>query len=297
MEKEATLIERAIKEVPGFAQINQKLERRVRLNSLSRSTFDNYSRSLAKISLYFKRTPLQLSLEEIEDYLLLQKRSWQPSESFFKHMVYGLRFLFRMYDREADALKLPVVQRSKKLPVILSKEECRALFSAPRSLKHRVLLSLIYSAGLRMCEVKKLRKSDIDTDRMLIHIRQSKYNKDRYVMLSKNILIGIRKYLEEVQPKIWLFNGRTKDCHISSSAIQHAMREARKKAGLAKRPTVHTLRHCYATHALEMGMDIESLRKNLGHANIRTTMVYLHVANLCAENSFSPFDRLYVNAQ
>ena len=155
MEKEATLIERAIKEVPGFAQINQKLERRVRLNSLSRSTFDNYSRSLAKISLYFKRTPLQLSLEEIEDYLLLQKRSWQPSESFFKHMVYGLRFLFRMYDREADALKLPVVQRSKKLPVILSKEECRALFSAPRSLKHRVLLSLIYSAGLRMCEVKK----------------------------------------------------------------------------------------------------------------------------------------------
>ncbi len=132
MEKKETLIERAIRTVAGFSELNRKLERKVKLNSLSRSTYYNYARSIAKISLHFKRTPLQLSLEAIEDYLLLQKQSWQPSESYFKHMVYGLRFLFRLYDRPAEALKLPVIQRSKKLPVILSEKECKILFHAPK---------------------------------------------------------------------------------------------------------------------------------------------------------------------
>jgi len=291
--KQPTLIEQAINHIPGFAEINQKLKRKVKLNSLSRSTYYNYARCIAKVSLHFEQTPLELTLEEIEDYLLLQKRSWQPSESYFKHTVYGLRFLFRMYDRNADSLKLPIIQRSKKLPVILSTLECKALFRAPKMIKHRVMLSLIYSAGLRMCELKNLRKSDIDTQRMTIHIRQSKYNKDRYVLLSTLILKGIEKYLEEVQPKVWLFNGRSKGSPISSKGVQWATKQARKKAGIKKHATVHTLRHSYATHALEMGMDIESLRKNLGHATIQTTMVYLHIANLNSVNAFSPFDKLY----
>lgn len=291
--KEATLIEKAIAQVSGFAEINDKLERKIKLNSLSRSTYYNYARCLAKVSLHFKRTPLELALEEMEDYLLLQKRSWQPSESYFKHTVYGLRFLFRMYNRNADSLKLPIIQRSKKLPVVLSASECKALFGAPKMIKHRVMISLIYSAGLRMCELKNLKKSDIDTQRMTIHIRQSKYNKDRYVLLSTFILKGIEKYLEEVQPKVWLFNGRTKGSPISSRGVQWAVKQARQKAGIEKHATVHTLRHSYATHALEMGMDIESLRKNLGHASIQTTMVYLHIANLNSVNAFSPFDKLY----
>lgn len=293
--KKLTLLEKAIAEVPGFREINRKLKRKVKLNSLSRSTYYNYARSIAKISLHFKRTALELSLEEIEDYLLLQKRSWQPSESYFKHTVYGLRFLFRLYGREADSLKLPVIQRSKKLPVVLSQQECKRLFRAPEMIKHRVMLSLIYSAGLRMSELKNLRKSDIDTERMVIHIRQGKYNKDRYVTLSRLILKGIEKYIEEEQPKIWLFNGRADGSQISSRGVQWAVKEARKKAGIEKHATVHTLRHSYATHALEMGMDIESLRKNLGHESIQTTMVYLHIAHLCTQNAFSPFDKLYPN--
>lgn len=292
-EKKLTLIESAIDEVTGFSELNNKLKRKVRLNSLSKSTYYNYARSLAKISLHFQRTPLELSLQEIEDYLLLQKRSWQPSESYFKHTVYGLRFLFRMYGREASAIKLPIIQRSKKLPVVLSQQECRRLFKAPKMIKHRVILSLIYSAGLRLCELKNLKKSDLDKDRMCIHIKQSKYGKDRYVPLSPKILIGINKYIDEVQPKVWLFNGRTKNSSISSTGIQWAMREARKKAGIQKHATVHTLRHTYATHALEMGMDIETLRNKLGHESIQTTMIYLHIANLSPQAAFSPFDRLY----
>ena len=200
--KEVTLIEKAIKQVPGFAEINNKLKRSIKLKSLAQSTYYNYTRSIAKVSLHFKKTPLELTLEEIEDYLLLQKRSWQPSESYFKHTVYGLRFLFRTHDRNADSLKLPIIQRSKKLPIVLSTLECKALFRAPKMIKHRVMIALIYSAGLRMCELKNLRKSDIDPQRMTIHIRQSKYNKDRYVLLSRLILKGIEKYLEEVQPKV-----------------------------------------------------------------------------------------------
>ena len=113
-----TLINQALRTVVGFEQIDNKLCRSVKLNSLSESTYKNYIRAIAKVSIHFNKTPLALSLEQIEDYLLLQKEAWEPSESYFKHTVYGLRYLFRLYDRNADSLKLPIIQRSKKLPVI-----------------------------------------------------------------------------------------------------------------------------------------------------------------------------------
>ncbi len=292
--KKETLINQALRTVIGFEQINNKLWISVKLNSLSESTYKYYIRAIAKVSIHFNKTPLALQLEQIEDYLLLQKESWEPSESYFKHTVYGLRYLFRLYDRNADSLKLPIIQRSKKLPVVLSVDECKRLFRAPKSIKHRVLFSLIYSAGLRLKEVINLRKSDLDFERMTIHIRQSKNNKDRYVILSVLIAKGIQKYYNELNPKIWVFNGKSKGTQLSASAVQCALRAARNKAGLEdKRPTVHTLRHCYATHSLEMGMDIETLRKNLGHSSIQTTMIYLHIAQLSSKNSFSPFDKLY----
>ena len=151
----------------------------------------------------------------------------------------------------------------------------------------------MYSAGLRAGEVSRLHIADVDSGRMMIHIRQSKYNKDRYVPLSPLILEGLRKYYYACQPKEYLFNGNTPGTPFSVRGMQWALREAVKKCKLQKGITLHTLRHSYATHLLEFGMDIVSIKELLGHERIETTMVYLHVARPNRSNLFSPFDRLY----
>ncbi|MFH1514019.1 MAG: tyrosine-type recombinase/integrase [bacterium] len=191
------------------------------------------------------------------------------------------------------AVHLPHLKRERKLPVVLNHQECIAVFKAPELLKHRVLLSLIYSAGLRAGEASRLMIKDIDSGRMMIHIRQSKYNKDRYVPLSPLILHGLRKYFYACHPADYLFNGNDPGSPLSVRGMQWALREAVKKCKLQKGITLHTLRHTYATHLLEEGMDIVTIKELLGHERIETTMVYLHVAKPNRSNTFSPFDRLY----
>jgi integrase/recombinase XerD len=190
-------------------------------------------------------------------------------------------------------IALPKIKHDNKLPVVLNYQECKALFNASELLKHRVLLSLMYSAGLRAREVSRLRLADIDSGRMMIHIRQSKYNKDRYVPLSPLILQGLRKYYYACQPVEYLFNGSAPGSPLSVRGMQWALREAVKKCKLQKGITLHTLRHSYATHLLEFGMDIVTIKELLGHERIETTLVYLHVAKPNRSNLFSPFDRLY----
>ncbi len=167
------------------------------------------------------------------------------------------------------------------------------LFAAPELLKHRVMLSLIYSAGLRARELSKLKLADIDSERMMIHIRQSKYNKDRYIPLSPLILDGLRKYCRACNPVEYLFNGNQSGEPLSVRGMQWVLKETVKKCKLQKGITLHTLRHSYATHLLEYGMDIVTIKELLGHERIETTMVYLHVAKPNRTNLFSPFDRLY----
>lgn len=190
-------------------------------------------------------------------------------------------------------VQLPKIRRDKKLPVVLNHKECKALFNAPGLLKHRVLLSFLYSAGLRAREASKMKLSDIDSGRMMIHIRQGKFNKDRYVPLSPIILKGLRKYYCACRPVDYLFNGKEPGSQLSTMGMRSALREAVKKCNLQKGITLHTLRHSYATHLLEFGMDIVSIKELLGHASINTTMVYLHVAKPDRSNLFSPLDRLY----
>lgn len=184
----------------------------------------------------------------------------KPSKSYFKHTVYGLRFLFRIHDLEDKIIKLPSLKRENKLPVVLSHKECKLLFKSGRILKHRVLLSLIYSAGLRSKEVRNLKLSDIDDDRMMIHIRQTKYNKDRYVPLSKLMVQGLRKYIEAYHPKEYLFNGKQIGSVLSARGVQWAMKQTVKRSGISKEVTAHSLRHSYATHLLEYGMPARRTR-------------------------------------
>ena len=288
-----TLLERAKREVPGFSDHIRKFEEQITIKSYSPSTVFSYSRCIAQISLYCKKSPLDLDPDEINSYLYAMKNDKDLSETFFKHTVYGLRFFYRIYDLDERAIRLPSMKNNRKLPSVFSQEELRRLFKAPQRLKQRVLLSLIYSAGLRVSEVCKLKITDIDFDRKQIHVRESKNNNSRYVVLSAYIAAGLRQYIKGSKPKEFLFNGREKGSPLGHSAVQQSFRLAMKKTGILKEACVHTLRHSFATHLLEQGVDIVSIKEQLGHAHIQTTMMYLHVAQLERSQVHSPFDKLY----
>ena len=270
-----------------------KLEEKVKLNGYSPSTLHNYSRCIARIALHFKCLPLDLPPNQINQYLLLLRDNLSPSESFFKHTVYGLRFLFRLYGQEDRAIELPSLKRLEQLPVVLSRAECRRLFITPKLLKHRIFLCLAYSAGLRLQEICKLEWRDIDYDRMQIHIRKTKYNKDRYVPLSQYIAEGLKKYRSTHPRRPFVFSGKQSDTRLSGRAGQWIVRRAVKESGMEKKASMHTLRHSYATHLLEDGVDLYTIKDLLGHSRIETTLVYLHIADTTRKAAHSPLDTLY----
>ncbi|TXK18375.1 tyrosine-type recombinase/integrase [Pontibacter qinzhouensis] len=256
---------------------------------------------MAKLALHFDCLPTQLDPDQINDYLYLVKQQHNtPSESYFKFTVYGLRFAFRMEGLKDKLIELPAIKADKRLPVVLSREEVQRLLKAPKLLKHRILLGLLYGCGLRCFEVRNIRLSDLDFNRQMLHVRQGKGKKDRYVPLSQMLIRGLQNYIASEQPGLWLFNGKPEgraggdfDSRYSQAGVQWAVRQARKDAGITKEMNVHTLRHTYATHLLEDGLDIVSIKDLLGHACIQTTMVYLHVAQSGRRKPFSPLDTLY----
>ena len=208
-------------------------------------------------------------------------------------MVYGLRYYYRLLGMNKSAIALPSLKGNTKLPVILNQLELKELFSAPALLKQRIVLTLIYSAGLRGQEVINLKISDVDFERKTIHIRQSKYKKDRIVPLAESMAVGLKKYLKAENPHIWLFNDEEPDGRYSMRGLSWVMRENLKKTNITKKVNLHSLRHTYATHLLEEGLNIVTLKDLLGHAEISTTMIYLHVAQCEIVKPHSPLDTLY----
>lgn len=292
--KKLNIVEQAINQVPGFKELYREFEDKVLISGNSNSYKRNYSRRVAEVCLHFNRLPQNISERDLNKYLAdIVRQSKSPGLSNFKFMVYGLRNFYRLLGLKERMVELPSFKTKKKLPVVLNYKECKALFKAPSLLKHRVILALIYSAGLRVQELCRLRLSDIDSGRMMIHIRQSKNNKDRYVPLSPFILKGLKRYCNAYHPKEYLFSGKKNGEPLTTQGVRWILSESIKKCGLSKDISVHTLRHSYATHLLEFGMDIVSIKELLGHSRIDTTMVYLHVAKSTRVSLFSPIDRLY----
>lgn len=289
-----TFVEQAIALVPEFEKVVRKLEQQVTLRGQSQSTLQNYIRRIALFVMRFEKLPEQIDPEEINEYLAaLARDPKSPSRSSFKHLVYGLRYYYRLMGMNREAIALPSLKKESKLPVILNQQELKELFTAPTLLKQRVVLSLIYSAGLRGQEVINLRISDVDFERKTIHIRQSKYKKDRVVPLADSMAVGLKKYLGAENPHIWLFNGKEPDGRYSVRGLSWVMRENLKKTSITKDVNLHSLRHSYATHLLEQGLNIVTLKELLGHADITTTMIYLHVAQCQLIKPHSPLDALY----
>lgn len=291
---ESTIIEKALECVPGFDRVFQKLKQQVVLRGQSKSTLHNYIRRVAAISLHFGRLPELIADDEINEYLTaLALSAKSPSRSNFKHAVYGLRYYYRLLGQNKRAISLPSLKKDAKLPVILNRSELKELFKAPTLLKHRIVLTLIYSAGLRGQEAINLKLADIDFERKTIHIRQSKYKKDRIVPLSEYMSEGLKKYITAENPVVWLFNGKEADGRYSVRGLSWVMRETLKKTTIKKDVNLHSLRHSYATHLLEDGLNIVTLKELLGHTEITTTMIYLHVAQCPLIKPHSPLDTLY----
>jgi len=290
--------------VAGFDQLLQRFQRNISVLGRSQSTFNCYSRHVAAMAMHFGCLPTELDPEQVQDYLyLLQSRSKTPSQTYFKHTVYGLRFLLKCEGLDYSFLHLPSIKHEKKLPVVLSKEEMWQLLTKATLLKHKILLGLMYGCGLRCIEVRNIRLRDLDFDRKMLHIVQSKGKKDRYVPLSDHIIRGLQKYIGAERPIDWLFHGQPSghqgraggdfDGRYSGRGINWVIKAVAKAAGIRKSISAHTLRHTYATHLLEDGLDIITLKELLGHERIETTMEYLHISQLDRNRAFSPLDTLF----
>lgn len=288
-----TILSQAKTNVPGFEVAYSHFLERVTIDQNSPSLISNYSRNIAAIALHFNRVPHQISVGEINTYLYQMTVHQNQSISYFKQTVYGLRHWFRLFGMEENAIAMPSIKKTETLPVVLSKQECKELFKAPRSLKHRFLLSFAYAGGLRMNELRMLKIFDVDLHRKQVHIRLGKGKKDRYVVLSNLLAQKFDQYLSAVKPTVYLFEGNTPGEPMGERSIQYVINEALMKTTIRKAASMHTLRHSFATHLMEDGIDIHSIQRLLGHSDIRTTMVYLHVARVKPQLAHSPLDSLY----
>ena len=279
--------------VPGFKEGYRKFEQQVVLRGLSKGLLTNYGRNVAQMALHFGRCPESVSVEEINGYLYHKAVDEKTCESYMKHTVFGLRMWLRMYEKDEVAIRIPVMKKSHPLPEVLSKSECKELFKAPKSFKHRFMLAFVYSTGMRLKELRFVKISDIDTDRMRVRIRQGKGKKDRYVVLSHYIKTRLPAYLDSYKPELYLFEGSTAGHEMCERSIQNIMMEAVKKTNIRKQVSLHTLRHSFATHLLEDGVDLYTIQNLLGHSQIRTTIMYLHIAQVLPKSAKSPLDTLY----
>lgn len=264
----------------------------LRLRNYSPKTQQVYVERVARFARHFGRSPEKLGPEEVRAYqvhLLEEKVSW----SVFNQVVCALRFLYRVTLRRSWAVdQIPFPRQAKRLPTVLGTEEAERLLGAVGSLKHRTMLMLAYGAGLRVSEVVGLRVEDIDSQRMVIRVREGKGRKERLVMLSPVLLEALRRYWRWARPREWLFPGQDPNRPLSVRSLQKVCERARRVAGLQKRVTVHALRHSFATHLLEAGTDLRLIQELLGHRSLKTTAIYTHVAVHRLAAVASPLDRL-----
>jgi site-specific recombinase XerD len=262
------------------------------VRNLSPATQRSYLHAVSKFSRYFGRSPDQLDLEDVRAYqvqLVARGLSWPA----LNQIVCALRFFYGVTLGQTDLPeRIPYAREPRKLPLVLGADEVVRFLEAVPGLKSRTALTTAYAAGLRASEAVRLKVSDIDSSRMMIRVEEGKGAKDRYAMLSPQLLTILRGYWRLARPRQWLFPGRDESRPIDPQVLHAACRSACKAAGLAKRVTVHTLRHSFATHLLEAGTDIRIIQALLGHSNLSTTARYTRVASTTIRNTASPLDRL-----
>lgn len=276
-----------------MSPLRQQMIKMMKLRNYSPRTEKAYLDAVFKLAKYYRRSPDKITTEEVKDYLFMLIDEKKLAFSTVNQNRSGIVFFFKyvLNDKSLDA-ELPKRKSEKKLPCVLSKEEVARLLDATESLRDRLALELVYSSGLRSEEVVNLTVIDIDPDRMLIRVRQSKGKKDRDVTLSKVVLNRLREYVRIHRPVHYIFPSTTEaNTPLHTSTIRKKLMKAKKKAGITKPGSLHLLRHSYATHLLEAGYDLRTIQKLLGHTQLSTTMVYLHGV-VSPASVVSPLDML-----
>ena len=271
----------------------KRLKNRMSIAHLSKATIVSYARGLKKLSNFSKSNPRHLEYDEIIDYLVYLKDDLGLQWRTIKLYVAGLRYYYSEIVEDTElSSRIPYPKEKPSLPQVMSRESLKQVFEGCQNYKHRVMFRLMYSAGLRRGELLNLKISDIDSKdgKMRIRVNNGKGGKDRYTVLSHNILKELRIYFTMCKPKEYLFNGQRKGSPMSNGALRHALDAAVKKSGLNRSVNPHLLRHCFASHALEVGMNIKTLQHLLGHQAIQTTLIYLHVSETPLLKAFSPLD-------
>ncbi len=276
--------------------LRQRLIDDLRLRNYSPRTIEAYVAGVAKFAKHFGRAPDQLGPDELRAFqlhLLAQYTSW----SQFNQIVAALRFFFGVTLGRPEAVPfIPYGKRPRTIPAVLSPEEVARLFDAARPGRDRVLLQTAYACGLRMSELIHLQVRDIDSSRMVVIVRQGKGAKDRLVPLSQRLLVELRRYWLMHRSLVWVFPGRELGRPLHPAGVQREFQLTLRRAGIDKRATPHTLRHSFATHLLEAGVDIFTVQKLLGHGALSTTAHYLHVSRRHLQQTPSLLDLIALPA-
>jgi integrase/recombinase XerD len=289
-----------------MTSLRQRMVEDMQLHGLSEETQEAYVRAVRQLAEHYGKSPQRISDEELRQYFLHLTNVKQLSSSTIKVALYGIKFLFQhTLRKEWPTLDLVRPRREKKLPVVLSVAEVQRVLGIIRRPRYRVCLSTIYACGLRLSEGVHLQVRDIDSDRMMVHVRKGKGAKDRYVPLPVPTLEMLRRYWCTHRRPEWLFPAPTKSGVPLSTAtepmsidgVQRAFKAALQESGIQKKATVHTLRHSYATHLLEAGVNLRVIQSYLGHSSPKTTAIYTHLTRKVEDLAVEAINRVMEELQ
>jgi len=273
----------------------------LQLRGMAPSTQDDYVRSVRKISEHFNKLPDQITEDEIRDYFLYLKNVKKYGRSASTLAMCGLKFFYDFtLKRDWPTLTLVRAPHEHKLPVVLSQDEVKRVLSSIRIFRHRACLSTIYACGLRLSEATHIKIGDIDSHHMILHVKHGKGGKDRFVPLPKGTLLLLRDFWKTHRNKVWLFPapGRSgthmpeSNRPLPISSVQIVFKAAVRECGIYKRVSVHTLRHSYATHLLEKGVNLRLIQEYLGHKSPRTTAIYTHLTEKIQDAGYRAVNEL-----
>jgi len=278
-------------------KLNQNLEelkRELIIRKYSKKTINAYIYHNEKFLNFCKKEYKDIADEDIKNYLYFLTEKKNVSASTLNIAISALKFYYGEILKKNFVYEIKRPKKDRKLPVVLSQEEVSKILSSVENIKHKAILMLVYSSGLRVGEVVKLKPEDIDSNRKIIHIKDAKGRKDRYTMLSDKILETLREYWKQYKPQKWLFRGANPERHITIRTVEKIFKHACEKAVIRKNVTAHTLRHSFATHLLESGTDLRYIQELLGHKSSKTTEIYTHVSTKDIGKIKSPLDSLNI---
>ncbi len=275
--------------------LKDQLSNQLSMRGFSEHTKKAYVSAVRSFILHTKVPPAKLKMIHAQNYKLYLMKDLKRAPTTVNQYLAAIRFFYiNVLNKRWNDLDIPSVKHKRKLPIILSQDEIVKIFNTTENIKHKTMLMGLYSCGLRKSELTRLRYQDIDSERMLIHIRDSKGGKDRYVILSEIFLAQLRKYWVETKDckEFLLFPGGNPKKEFNPKSVTEVLTNALKRAGIKKKVSIHSLRHSYATHLLEKGVSMRHIQTLLGHSNITTTSVYTHVIDYRKTEIGTPLEEI-----